>query len=539
VRYSRGIDRSAAAGTIRRGRILATLVLAGLTLALAPAASTFAASFTWAGRSPGTTEAAAHWSSGVNWEGGVAPTASQAIETLTFPHLTNGECTSFPETDTCYATLNDLTGLSVEKMSLDDGDSYLLAGEGITLGSGGLTAAPSAGTSGLALSFMVMPLQLGASQTWSVANRGGEIEENILLVGSEIMGAGRALTVELSNGPAIVLEKNSTEVGPVTIEGQSAAKKNIANGLAILEEGQLNSANGEPVELSHVFFAGTGALGALRTSHATLEVGSRRSPAGALEASSVKLDTETGAIFNVVGSGTSAQTDYSQLVSRGSVEVAGPIVVFVEKPSKTAACPVLTPGQKYTFISTTGTLSGVFANALEGGPEVKIAFGKHCEHPEQTMRISYIRSGATKMVVGTVEAHLIETREAEAKEKETREREARERETKEKEQAITKQAEEHAKKVAEEVTAAAAAANRKHEEELAATTRRLETEIAARGGVAGSKEHSQPKPPTRAQLLAKALKQCKKQPKRKRTQCAAKAQRRYGSGSGRKKGKRH
>lgn len=269
----------------RAVRALGVLAILGLTLAVTQAASANAASFTWAGGSPGRTESAAHWSAGVNWEGNTAPTTSQVIETLTFPHLTNSECTSKPETDTCYLTLNNISGLTVDSMQLDDADDYLLAGEKITLGSGGLTAAPSNGTSGFAGSFMEMPLELSASQKWSIANRsGGEIEENGLLLGGEVTGEGSELTVELNNGPALILE-NSTEVGPVTIEGPNASGEHIENGLVLLEEGKLNSADRHSVDLHNIFFAGTGAVGALTTNNTTLDVGSETDPAGGIEAS--------------------------------------------------------------------------------------------------------------------------------------------------------------------------------------------------------------------------------------------------------------
>ncbi len=177
----RGLGRFGPGGMEARARIvrvLGTLAVGGLSLALGPIASASASSFTWAGGSPGRSESAAHWSAGANWEGDTAPTTSQAVETMTFPHLTSSECTSKPETDTCYLTLNDLDGLTVGSWQLDDADDYLLAGEKMALGSGGLVATSSSGT-GPAGSFMEMPLELSSSQKWSLANRsGGQIEEN-------------------------------------------------------------------------------------------------------------------------------------------------------------------------------------------------------------------------------------------------------------------------------------------------------------------------------------------------------------------------
>jgi hypothetical protein len=250
---------------------------------------------------------------------------------------------------------------------------------------------------------MEMPLQLSASQKWSIANRSsGKIGENGLLLGNEVTGEGSELTLELTNGPALILE-NSTEVGPVTIEGPNATGQHIANGLVLLGEGELNSADHHSVDLRNAFFGGTGAVGALTTHNATLDVGSATDPVGGLKVSSVTLDSASGTIFEVMGSGATAQTDYSQLVSTGPVELAGPIVVVVGKPSKAASCPVLTPGQKYTFVSTTGMLSGMFSNVPEGGPEISITFTKECSHPSQTMQIAYNRSVGTETVTGTVE----------------------------------------------------------------------------------------------------------------------------------------
>ncbi len=548
-----GVESSGARAWRRATHALGVLAFVGLSPALlAPVASANASSFTWTGGSPGRTESAAHWANGANWAEGTPPTSSQGIETLTFPHLTNSECASAPETDTCYLTLNDISGLTVNSMQLDDADDYLLAGEGIALGSGGLTAAPPAGASGFAGSFMEMPLRLSASQRWSITNRsGGEIEENGLLLGGELTGAGSALTVELSNGPALVLA-NSTEVGPVTIEGQNTAGKNIDNGVVLFGEGELNSSDREPVELSHVYFDGTGAVGALATNHATLDIGSGTYPAEGLEASSVKLDPTSGVLFEIMGSGTTAQTDYSQLVSHGLVELAGPIVVVAGKPSEGGGCPVLSPGQKYTFVSTTGALSGTFSDALEGGPEIPIVFADGCSHSPQTMRISYNRTGGTETVTGTVEAQAKEKQEEEAKEgqaREAKEREIRAREAKEKEvkERETKEQEATLKKGSEELKAIAVAREREEAEKKAReeAERRPpfigtlnETPEAPKGGVLGVQEESKPRSPTRAQLLVKALRQCKKQPKKGRAKCEATARKRYGSRARSRSGKR-
>jgi hypothetical protein len=368
-------------------------------------------------------------------------------------------------------------------MQIDDGDSYLIFGEELALGSGGLTASPGGGTSGPAGDLLELPFRLSASQKWSISERsGGEIEENGLILAGDLTGStANALTVELSSGAALILD-NEAEVGPVTIEGPNATSEHIANGSVLLDDGELNSSDRQAVNLSHIFFAGTGAVGALTTDAATLDVGSETAPAEGLEASSVRLDSASGVLFEVMGSGATAQTDYSQLVSDGPVALAGAIVVVVGKPTKSGSCPVLLPGTTYTFVSTTGTLSGTFANAPEGGPEIPISFAKSCSQLSQKMQISYHRSGGIATVNGTVEAAVVEKRQEEDSTKD-------EEEVKREE--ATKLAEEHAKKVGEEAAAAVTAATKKHaEEEAAAATKKRQEEETAKGGVLGVREGS-------------------------------------------------
>jgi hypothetical protein len=106
------------------------------------------------------------------------------------------------------------------------------------------------------------------------------------------------------------------------------------------------------------------------------------------------------------------------------------------------------------------------------------------------------------------------------------------------------QAEEEAaaakKKQEEEATAIAAAkkhqeeeaiatAAKKHEEEVAAAAKKRQEEEAA---AAKKKQEEADRPtskPTRAQLLARALKACEKQPKKRRARCISSAHKKYGA----------
>ena len=281
-------------------------------------------------------------------------------------------------------------------------------------------------------------------------------------------GSGNALTVELSNGPLVFLA-NKTETGPVSLDGANTSAV-VKNGAVALLGGQLNSEDAQAVQLSHMFFLGTGALGQLTTSDADLSVGN---PVRTLEAASAKLDPESYVEFNIVSSEITPATGSSELVSQGAIELNGARVeVVVRPPSKGASCPVLEPGATYTFVSTTGTLSGSFSNAPEHGEEIPIRFAKACTPKSQTLRIAYHQSGVTQTVTGTVEeAAATKKHEEEQKAKEKAEREAkegREREAKER-------AEAEARREAEET------ARREHEEALAAEKRKQEEEAAAKG----------------------------------------------------------
>jgi hypothetical protein len=115
-----------------------------------------------------------------------------------------------------------------------------------------------------------------------------------------------------------------------------------------------------------------------------------------------------------------------------------------------------------------------------------------------------------------VEIKAITVQEIEAKlhEEEAKKQEA----TLKKQEEALKKAEEHAKQVEEA---------KKHEEEANAAAKKKQEEKA--------KLH----PPTRAQLLTRALRECKKLPKKRRARCVASAHKKYGANAdkiGRHKG---
>jgi hypothetical protein len=437
-----------AIGRVHMLGALATL-LAGLVLA--PAAAALPPAFTWDGRAASSEEGA--WSSAADWQGGTAPSQDQELGTLTFPRLTSPACESEEETDACYTSYNDVEGLSAQSLRIDDSDGYFLFGESLGLGAGGISASPEGANAGGA--FLLLPLELDAAQRWSIADRaGGSTEENGVVLAAPVSSAANALTIEQSNGSALVLD-SSIEVGPLTLEGPNASGLHTANGSVLLEEGELNSLDQQAVDLRHIFFAGTGAVGALRAEGSTLDIGSRQEPAEGIQASSASFDPASAALFEITGSGSTPLQDYSQLSTAGSVSLAGTIGVLVEPPRSKAPCPVLAAGSTYTFVSSAGALSGAFANAPEGGPEISISYGKACSQLAQTMRIAYHRGAGTETVTGTVEEAAIRRGEEQAATKKHEEEAA----AKTQAEASLKLAEARARQEGE------AAANKKHEEE--------------------------------------------------------------------------
>jgi hypothetical protein len=398
--------RSAARSLTRAA--LAVLISTSLCLVLAPVAAASLTPFTWSGGS-----IPREWSLAANWKAGVAPTAGEHIGALTFPPLS--PCTLEEEEEApCTFSIDDVSGLTTESMTVD-GNDYFILGEALTLGAGGLTVAPEAGSAGSWFDLLLTPFNISATQTWHFPNRvGAKIGESEIQIGEPVTGpVNVALTLDLSNEAEPLLERG-VEAGPLTIAGTDPNEAGVFNGAYPLEDTDVNGEDGQPVSVEHVFVFGTGKVGRLTSNDAELTVGSPGSPAGGIEAAGIRLDSSTSVTFSIVDSGTTAKQDYGQLTSNGPVELqSAALEVLVRPPERGKPCPTLTRGQVYTFISTTGTLSGAFANALEAGQELKVRAAEGCAPSSQTIRIGYHESGATKTVTGTVEEAAQKGQEAE------------------------------------------------------------------------------------------------------------------------------
>jgi hypothetical protein len=109
-------------------------------------------------------------------------------------------------------------------------------------------------------------------------------------------------------------------------------------------------------------------------------------------------------------------------------------------------------------------------------------------------------------------------------------------EAKRTEETIAKQREEAEKARQQEAKRTEETIAKLHEEAVEAKLR--EESLSAQIAALEMRLKAKPKAPTRAQLLAKALKECKHRPPRKRGQCRTAVERRYGDAAGKRKSKK-
>ena len=326
---------------------------------------------------------------------------------MTFPLLAGDDCTAEPPTGACYHSVNDISGLSVNQLQLNDGfilgkpetflDYYRLSGDGITLGSGGLSASSPANAQPHPF-YVELPITLGASQTWSLSGPAGatspDIGGNVIV--EALSGSSADLTINLSDSSGLYLQGDN-EVGDVNVNAGDAESGSI-NFLG--EPGhiyQLDATDGHSVTVSGVDLAETNtALGALVSSGAGINVGwPFATNPGTLSTTSASFDAASYVGFEIAEPGTTAGTDYAQLTSTGPVNLGGATGELYETLPD-GECPALQVGFVYTLISTTGGLSGAFGNAPEGSV---IHDGVFCNN---SYRINYHESGPIQTVTATV-----------------------------------------------------------------------------------------------------------------------------------------
>jgi hypothetical protein len=388
--------RAGGTASKRRGiGVLLTLAMLACAIFWTPVA--MASTFTWSGKASSSVDG---WSDMANWAGDTAPSSLSTVS-LSFPLLGSG-CEVAKPSEACYESDEDISGLTAESIEVSDGGEYEIeGGDGVTLGSGGLTSLPEGTSFGYAV--LGLPLTLGATQTWHLAGSSREsLANHLFLLEGNVSGENSELTVDAEDSVEFAIGAQ-VDVGPVKIEGADASGNRDANAIVGLGEGgSINASDGEPVRLSHVYFFGSGRIGALSTEAATLAIGSEQEEPGKLEAASASFNSATTTEFEAHGTGSEAGADYSQLVSSGPVSLNSALLAMFVPKLEGEACSSLPVGQTYTLVSTTGELLGSFSNAPEEG-EIPVTFSSACgSMPAQKLQISYSLSGTTKTVSATV-----------------------------------------------------------------------------------------------------------------------------------------
>ena len=310
----------------------------------------------------------------MNWVGGTAPSGS--VGTLTFPALTSGN----------YETVNDITGLSANAISIDDGVGYSLNADAITLGSGGLSAAPSTSDTG-AGTLISFPITLGASQTWSIT---GGSQDQLLQLRGGVTGSTDTLGMSFSSS-GILLLRADVEVGAVTLTGDGVVQ--LGGGLNGTDGNAVGLSGG--VELDALFGGGTVEMvGPVTSTGATLDLADSPSSFVAQLGvdGGVTLDSTSTLDMGVVSAGTTAGTDFSQLSATGAVSLAG---AQLSLGAAGLTCPTLNVGDVDTLITTTGLVTGTFAGVPDGTTiPVSCSPGT-----PPTVRINYAAHAVTATVV--------------------------------------------------------------------------------------------------------------------------------------------
>lgn len=372
---------------------LFALLVAAALLINVPVASA-STTFRWSG---GAAVASRGWGNSGNWEGGLVPSSLEPVA-LEFPQLTSADCTASPPADTCYESENNVSGLDVESMNVETSQTYVIAGDSIMLGSGGLNAAPATNTTEQIGSIMAMPVTLRTGQTWNIAGQSSDtaIDGNQLVLLEGVSGIDQPLGINLSDGGGLVLA-NEDEVGPLSFEGADPSRGGILNGVVELFGAQLNVSDHQSVSFNHIFVIGTGATGPLTTDAASIAVEPGEKKAERLEVQSATFDPMSRLTFAVTNTGSEAGREYAQLTSSGLLNLEGAELVVVAAED---SCKALRPGTTYDFATSTGGLAGSFGNAGEGD-EIPVTFPKGCSIA-QTLQVHYERGGATQTVIATV-----------------------------------------------------------------------------------------------------------------------------------------
>jgi hypothetical protein len=352
---------------------------------------------------------------------------------LSFPLLNRSTCLQAKPSEACYTSLNDLTGLSINQLQVDDSHSYSiggvnklggcgLCGDGFTLGSGGLTINASESSQGR-LS-LTTPITLNGSQTWNVAGPLTPLAwpAQSLVFGGALSGENADLTINLNSVTLLTLglaipgaPSIDDELGNVTINGTEAtiggSVGKYKSWVVLAPDATLNASDGHSLTLHDLIFESSTATGPITavdseltlsgSSGAAAMAHSHLAPRGLLSLPSLSLDAAS-VLELVIAQGTQPGTDYDQITSTGTVALGG-AMLELNTSHAGESCPSPPVGQVDTLITTTGSLVGTFSNAPNGSTVVSYCYG-HDVFPERwySYRINYNTATSPETVTATI-----------------------------------------------------------------------------------------------------------------------------------------
>ncbi len=376
------------AGGARAARTLAALLailIASLMVSVSSARAVELEEFTW---SAAGAPAFPTWSDPLNWKSDTAPTPFSTVGLLSFPAQENSTCALDGGGEECYINENDVPGLTAESLSINDGYSYRIKGESITLGAGGLTATTSATSEGYA--DLYFPIVLGSSQTWTID---GNEDHGGLATYNSVTGTS-ALEVNLTGGA--YFEPENIETGPITISGNGS----VSLGKHYADEG-LNSTDGNPVTLKGATLVGeNGTVGPLTSIGGELAL-TAQSVTALSVAGEVTLDSASSVQeglsqvpVNLVQAGDE-EWGYGRLEATGNVNLGGARFIGIDASTEYGECPRLNPGNVYALIKSDGSIEGTFAGTPDG-----TVLSVYCGGGvTPTVRINYTRHTVTATAV--------------------------------------------------------------------------------------------------------------------------------------------
>src|SRR5579862_718733 len=265
-------------------RVIAALSIVAAGLLAFPALAAAQPDFTWSGAS-GLDQ---NWSDTANWTGAAAP--SGAVGTLGFPACAAAGC---------YQSTNDVSGLTADALSIDDGQPYVISGDGLSLGSGGLTAGTTNSTI-VGTPQLDLPVTLTADQTWAIDGSGG----GALAVDGALSGSG-GLTLSLTgNAPVAVgsLSGLDDELGPFTATGSGTLTLGMPGTTTSLDAGDGSTVS--VLGAVSLVSEGNGQLGPLTVSGGTVQVGDASHSATLDVSGTASLDSASSVALFIQSAGT-------------------------------------------------------------------------------------------------------------------------------------------------------------------------------------------------------------------------------------------